>query len=134
MNGVYKETNTNGNPTRSFHRTFVIVPNAGGGFCIINDMLFVTNTTKEQEEKAFSTGVTVEPTPAPVAPAPVAMAQPSPDDAQKMMLNMLSQQTGMNDHWSINCLQQTGWDFQRALFVFNQLNSEGKIPPEAFVK
>ncbi|PZC77797.1 hypothetical protein B5X24_HaOG202987 [Helicoverpa armigera] len=134
MNGVYKETNTNGNPTRSFHRTFVIVPNAGGGFCIINDMLFVTNTTKEQEEKAFSTGVTVEPTPAPVAPAPAAMAQPSPDDAQKMMLNMLSQQTGMNDHWSINCLQQTGWDFQRALFVFNQLNSEGKIPPEAFVK
>lgn len=48
MNGLYKETNTNNNATRSFHRTFVIVPNAGGGFCIINDMLFVTNTTKEQ--------------------------------------------------------------------------------------
>lgn len=136
MNGVYKETTTSGNPVRSFHRTFVIVPNAGGGFCIINDMLFITNPTKEQEDKAFATGVVVEPippTPAPT-PTPGMVAQPSQDDTQKMMLTMLSQQTGMNDHWSINCLQQTGWDFQRALFVFNQLNTEGKIPPEAFVK
>ncbi|XP_050550004.1 nuclear RNA export factor 1 [Spodoptera frugiperda] len=135
MNGVYKETTTNGNPVRSFHRTFVIVPNAGGGFCIINDMLFITNTTKEQEEKAFVSGVAVEPTPPTPAPTPTpAMVQPSQDETQKMMLTMLSQQTGMNDHWSINCLEQTGWDFQRALFVFNQLNTEGKIPPEAFVK
>ncbi|XP_075976649.1 nuclear RNA export factor small bristles [Anticarsia gemmatalis] len=136
MNGVYKETTTSGNPTRAFHRTFVIVPNAGGGFCIINDMLFVTNTTKEQEDKAFSSGA-VEP--APVAAQPVAQAPPAAPagqdaEAQKMMLAALSQQTGMNEHWSINCLQETGWDFQRALFVFNQLNSEGKIPPTAFVK
>ncbi|CAH0686369.1 unnamed protein product [Spodoptera exigua] len=135
MNGVFKETTTNGNPMRSFHRTFVIVPTPGGGFCIINDMLFITNTTKEQEEKAFVSGVPVEPTPPTPAPTPTpAMVQPSPDEQQKMMLTMLSQQTGMNDHWSVNCLEQTGWDFQRALFVFNQLNTEGKIPPEAFIK
>ncbi|KAL0878623.1 hypothetical protein ABMA27_003701 [Loxostege sticticalis] len=136
MNGVFKETTTSGNPTRSFHRTFVIVPNATGGFSIINDILFITNTTKEQEEKAFATGA-AEPTPAAVAapaPAPAAMAAPGGGDAQKMMLAMLSQQTGMNEHWSINCLQETGWDLQRALFIFNQLNSEGKIPPDAFIK
>ncbi|RVE49409.1 hypothetical protein evm_005921 [Chilo suppressalis] len=129
MNGVFKETNTNGNPTRAFHRTFVIVPNATGGFSIINDMLYITNTTKEQEEKAFATGAVeaVPPAPAPT-PAPLA------DNSQKMMLGLLGQQTGMNDHWSMNCLQETGWDLQRALFIFNQLNSEGKIPPEAFVK
>lgn len=33
-----------------------------------------------------------------------------------------------------SCLQETGWDYQRALFIFNQLQSEGKIPPDAFVK
>ncbi|XP_013192505.1 nuclear RNA export factor 1 [Amyelois transitella] len=131
MNGLFKETATSGNPNRSFHRTFVIVPNAGGGFCVINDMLFITNPVEEQEEKAFSTGVppaAPAPSPAAAPPAPVA------DDPQKLMLNMLGQQTGMNEHWSINCLQETGWDFQRALFIFNQLQSEGKIPPEAFVK
>lgn len=48
MNGTFKETHVGGTPTRSFHRTFVIVPNNSGGFSITNDMLFVTNTTKEQ--------------------------------------------------------------------------------------
>ncbi|KAG6460833.1 nuclear RNA export factor 1 [Manduca sexta] len=144
MNGIYKETNTAGNPTRSFHRTFVIVPNTSGGFCVINDMLYVTNTTKEQEEKAFASG-SVEPTPAAPAPGPAPGAVPgvapgvaagaAPDDAHKMqLLAMLSQQTGMNEHWSVNCLQETCWDLQRAVFIFNQLQSEGKIPPEAFVK
>ncbi|KOB78243.1 Nuclear RNA export factor 1 [Operophtera brumata] len=147
MNGVFKETDgghaharvpphlrdraqlTAGTPTRAFHRTFVIVPNSAGGFCVMNDMLFISNTTKEQEEKAFSTGVATEPAPAP-APAPAAGS----DEAKKMMLVMLSQQTGMNENWSINCLQETGWDYQRALFIFNQLHTTGKIPPEAFVK
>ncbi|CAH0755150.1 unnamed protein product [Diatraea saccharalis] len=130
MNGVFKETNTNGNPTRSFHRTFVIVPNTTGGFSIINDMLYITNTTKEQEEKAFGSGVAE----APPAPAPTPTPTPSADDSHKMMIGLLCQQTGMNEHWSMNCLQETGWDLQRALFIFNQLHSEGKIPPEAFVK
>ncbi|CAH0726895.1 unnamed protein product, partial [Brenthis ino] len=132
MNGVFKETVTAGNPTRSFHRTFVIVPNSVGGFSITNDMLFITNTTREQEDKSFSSqdGV-ANPTPTPTpTPAPA----PLHDDNQRAMLAMLSQQTGMNDHWTVNCLQETGWDYQRALFIFNQLQSEGKIPPEAFVK
>uniref|UniRef100_S4PL34 Nuclear RNA export factor 1 n=2 Tax=Pararge aegeria TaxID=116150 RepID=S4PL34_9NEOP len=139
MNGVFRETNVTGNPTRAFHRTFVIVPNSNGGFSITNDMLFVTNTTREQESKAFSSGTPdqpIVPQPAQVVQAPV-VPTPQPalhDDNQRMMLNMLGQQTGMNEHWSINCLQETGWDYQRALFIFNQLQSEGKIPAEAFVK
>ncbi|XP_072938330.1 nuclear RNA export factor 1 [Epargyreus clarus] len=131
MNGVFKETNTAGTPSRAFHRTFVVVPNSGGGFCIINDMLFITNTTKDQEDRAFASAGNA---PGPSAPAPAPPPASSQDDSQKMMVVMLGQQTGMNEHWSINCLQETGWDMQRALFIFNQLRSEGKIPPEAFVK
>ncbi|XP_023954174.2 nuclear RNA export factor 1 [Bicyclus anynana] len=136
MNGVFKETNVSGNPTRSFHRTFVIIPNSNGGFSITNDMMFVTNTTREQEAKAFSAGTEQPAAPVVQAPAvaPQPALQPLYDDNQRMMLNMLGQQTGMNEHWSVNCLQETGWDYQRALFIFNQLQSEGKIPPEAFVK
>ncbi|XP_013136321.1 PREDICTED: nuclear RNA export factor 1 [Papilio polytes] len=136
MNGVFKETSTQGNTSRSFHRTFMIVPNSCGGFCIINDMVFITNTTKEQEDKLFQSGV---PAPAP-APAPVAAAPaPAPAPAvhnehHKMLLAALSQQTGMNEYWSMNCLQETGWDLQKAMFIFNKLQSEGKIPHEAFVK
>lgn len=130
VNGVFKELSSKGQVTRSFHRTFVVVPNGGGGFCITNDCLYVTNTTKEQEENCFKSQV---PTPvAAVAPVPAAN---QPSEAQKMQLiTTLGQHTGMNQHWSMNCLQETGWDLQRGLFIFNQLQSEGKIPPEAFVK
>ncbi|OWR41211.1 nuclear RNA export factor 1 [Danaus plexippus] len=134
MNGVYRETTAYGNPTRSFHRTFVIIPNATGGFSITNDMLFVSNTTKEQEDKSFSGGEVAPSSSTSAPPVATLAATPSYDENQRMMLNMLCQQTGMNEHWSVNCLQETGWDYQRALFIFNQLQSEGKIPPDAFVK
>ncbi|XP_047534114.1 nuclear RNA export factor 1 [Vanessa atalanta] len=132
MNGVYKETTVAGNPSRSFHRTFVIVPNSAGGFSITNDMLFISNTTREQEDASSSSagGVAVPGPASAPAPAPA----PAHDETQRAILATLSQHTGMNEHWSINCLQETGWDYQRALFIFNQLQSEGKIPPEAFVK
>lgn len=48
MSGVFKETVTVNTPTRNFHRTFTIVPNGSGGFSIVNDMLFITNTTRQQ--------------------------------------------------------------------------------------
>ncbi|KAL4711159.1 hypothetical protein ACJJTC_009530 [Scirpophaga incertulas] len=134
MNGTFKETSTASNPSRSFHRTFVIVPNANGGFSIINDMLFVTNTTKQQEEKPFTTGKLELPAATPVAAVAAPAPAPTAEESHKMMLGLLGQQTGMNEHWSMNCLQETGWDLQRAIFIFNQLHSEGKIPPEAFVK
>ncbi|CAH2090215.1 unnamed protein product [Euphydryas editha] len=130
MNGVYKEITVNGTPSRSFHRTFVIVPNSAGGFSITNDMLFVTNTTKEQDDASSSAPVAAPTAP---APAPGPAPGPAPDDTRRAVLASLRQQTGMNEHWSVNCLQETGWDFQRALFIFNQLQSEGKIPPEAFM-
>ncbi|KPI90891.1 Nuclear RNA export factor 1 [Papilio xuthus] len=141
MNGVFKETASQG--SRSFHRTFMIVPNNGGGFCIVNDMLFITNTTKEQEEKMFQSGVpAAAPTPVAAttsAPAPAPAPAPAASEAlhsehHRMLLNALGQQTGMNDYWSMNCLQETGWDLQKAMFIFNKLQSEGKIPHEAFVK
>ncbi|KAI5646217.1 tap, RNA-binding domain-containing protein [Phthorimaea operculella] len=138
MNGVFKEPAVSGSPTRSFHRTFVIVPNASGGFCIVNDMLYVTNTTSEQEDKAFSSGETPvpAPTPAPVVNAPAVIPAPGvvAEEQQQQLVALLSAQTGMNNHWSVNCLQETQWDLQRALFIFNQLHSEGKIPPDAFIK
>lgn len=40
----------------------------------------------------------------------------------------------MNVGWARNrCLDETGWDFQRATFVFTELNKQGTIPAEAEV-
>lgn len=32
------------------------------------------------------------------------------------------------------CLEETNWDFQRAVFIFTELHKQGTIPAEAFVK
>lgn len=32
------------------------------------------------------------------------------------------------------CLEETQWDFQRAITVFQNLHSQGVVPPQAFVK
>ncbi|GBP36332.1 Nuclear RNA export factor 1 [Eumeta japonica] len=137
MGGIFTETVTAGNPKRSFHRTFIIVPNTNGGFSIMNDLLFITNTTKEQDDRAHTSVLPVDRTSTQTALAVPAVPSTStaPDEIQKaQLIATISQTTGMNQHWSLNCLQETDWDLQRALFIFNQLQSEGKIPAEAFIK
>lgn len=32
------------------------------------------------------------------------------------------------------CLQETDWNFEKATAIFNEINGQGRIPPEAFVK
>lgn len=50
ISGLFLEQGPRTNqPLRSFNRVFVIVP-FGGGFCIINEQLFVTNATEEQSK------------------------------------------------------------------------------------
>lgn len=54
VTGMFKELKSGHKipPLRHFFRTMVIVP-AGGGFCIINDELHVTNATQEQAKVHF---------------------------------------------------------------------------------
>lgn len=44
----------------------------------------------------------------------------------------LSQQTGMNLHWSNICLTDQGWDLTKARSAYETAKQDGKIPPEAF--
>ncbi|XP_077293168.1 nuclear RNA export factor small bristles isoform X2 [Arctopsyche grandis] len=149
INGVFKETtiptSSTSNrqwlpPIRSFHKTLVIVP-FGGGFCIKNDILYVTNATPEQEAKCFKTPVST-PTPVPVQTAQIpAMTAPpvsanyAPNaDPRQQMLQTLATYSNMNLEWCTNCLEQTQWNIEKAVIIFDQLHSQGKIPPEAFIK
>ncbi|XP_046383799.1 nuclear RNA export factor 1-like [Ischnura elegans] len=135
VSGLFKETKTNREPIRAFNRVFVIVPSPGGGFCIVNEQLFITNATKEQEKAVFKPA----PAPVPAMPAePLIPAQPAAPLAgemmQEQMVQTMSQQSGMSLDWSRKCLIETGWDFERAVFVFTELHKQGKIPAEAFIK
>nr|XP_023014451.1 nuclear RNA export factor 1-like [Leptinotarsa decemlineata] len=144
VTGMFKELkgSQKNPPLRYFFRTLVIVP-AGTGFCISNEVLYVTNATPDQSVEAFKTPINVitPPQPAPAAsissPGPsVPVIVPSiPDDAMKQeMVKQMSLQSGMNLEWSLKCLEETQWDYQKASLVFQKLNSEGIVPPEAFVK
>ncbi|XP_044758210.1 nuclear RNA export factor 1-like [Coccinella septempunctata] len=150
LKGGHKNT-----PVRWFSRAFVIVP-VGSGFCISNEMLHVTNATEEQIRAlksstptpvaAIANSSTVAATPSTVSsPAvgasPVVVASPvTPvvntidDNTKQQMLQALMVHSGMNVEWATKCLQETDWNFEKATTIFNEINSQGRIPAEAFVK
>ncbi|CRL06807.1 CLUMA_CG019592, isoform A [Clunio marinus] len=138
VTGLFKERNSNPRQeyTRAFQRTMVIVPN-NGGFCIKNELLHVNNASQSQARNAFKGPVATSPqmTSPSSLPTTPQQAVSAPDDATKMqMIQAMSQQSNMNIEWSRKCLEETSWDFQRAIFVFSELFKQNKIPPEAFVK
>ncbi|XP_054261590.1 nuclear RNA export factor 1-like [Macrosteles quadrilineatus] len=136
VSGVFREVEQK-KPLRSFQRSFVIVP-VGAGFCIINEVLHVSPATSDQVKMAFKPPQPVVPA-VPVAVPPVAVAGPSTpavlDIATKQqMVSTLALQSGMNLSFSEKCLSENNWDFDRAVFIFSELQKQGKIPPEAFIK
>nr|CCQ42949.1 alternative protein NXF5 [Homo sapiens] len=48
------------------------------------------------------------------------------------MVQAFSAQSGMKLEWSQKCLQDNKWNYIRAGQVFTMLQTEGKIPVEAF--
>ncbi|KAJ8916786.1 hypothetical protein NQ315_005791 [Exocentrus adspersus] len=144
VSGIFKEIN-NGHktpPFRFFFRTLVLVP-AGSGFCIVNELLHISNALPNQAKDAFKNAVAGEPSNPGTSSADsvsstvqqVVPSVPVLDDATKQeMVHQMSSQSGMNLEWSFKCLDETHWDFQRAIEVFQQFKSRGVIPEEAFVQ
>ena len=96
------------------------------GFCIINETLFVTPATDLSKRKPF-----LNKDPVPAVPAPATTS--SLDEATKRSLaTSFSQTSGMTIEWSVQCLEQNNWDFDKAGVNFNEAKALGKIPPEAF--
>ncbi|XP_078314032.1 nuclear RNA export factor 1-like isoform X2 [Crassostrea virginica] len=138
VEGVFKETEGKSDrpPIRAFSRRFVTVPH-GAGMNIINDMLTITNASREQIQKAFK-----HPAPTPSS-SPVPEASPSAPFSQtpstytpeqQQMIQQFAAQSGMNHGWSIKCLEQNGWNYEKSGEIFLELQKQNKIPPEAFTK
>lgn len=142
VNGVFREVGKK-QPLKSFNKVMIIVP-AGSGFCIVNDLHFISSATYDQKKEAFKEPRVEAPIQQPVAAVPAApvpvpsvvsppVGPPITDiAARQQMVATLAAQTGMNLAWSEKCLTETNWDFDRAMFVFTELHKQ--IPPEAFIK
>jgi len=135
VTGMFRERETKGKSVRFFNRCFIVVPR-GSGFCIINEMLFVSNPTAAKAKKAFNSpdssmqSFGKPSTSGAAGPAPIAV-----DEATKQTLTTaLAERTGMNLVWATHCLEENLWNFDKASAVFQELKTSGKIPPEAFAK
>jgi len=132
VTGVFKETEQSTSPViRHFSRTFLVVPQ-GNGFCIVNETLFVTNSTVLSMQKAF-TGESAAASTA--ASSATGSSGDQPDASTIMsMVNMMAQKSGMNEEWSKRCLQETNWNLEAAFEAFQRASNEGKIPITAYEK
>ncbi|KAG7165454.1 Nuclear RNA export factor 1-like 3 [Homarus americanus] len=146
LSGVFRQLADRNPPIRSFTRNIIIIPE-GSGFCICNEQLYITTATIDQVKKAFKTPVvstaqSSEPdtsipstSTVPEQSQPPSVPQSAPDPGQQQaMVVKFSTESGMLPQFSQLCLEQNGWDFNKAAVMFSQLKMENKIPPEYFAQ
>nr|XP_031527370.1 nuclear RNA export factor 5 [Vicugna pacos] len=107
---------------RAFTRTFISIPASYSSLFIVNDELFVRDTSLNKTLSTFSISV----------PTPSASSMPTLSQEQQQMVQDFSTQSEMNLQWSQKCLQDNDWNYTRAGQVFTKFKAEGKIPEEAF--
>ncbi|XP_070114462.1 nuclear RNA export factor 2 isoform X2 [Equus caballus] len=123
VNGVFKEVvGKSQSSVRAFTRTFIIVPVSNSSLCIVNDQLFLRDTTPNETQSPFFMPV----------PTPTSRSMPTVSQEQQEMVQSFSTQSGMNLEWSQKCLQDNEWNYTRAGQAFTTLKTGGKIPEEAF--
>jgi len=129
VSGMFREKGTK-KQVKHFNRCFIVVPR-GSGFCIINETLSISLPTTENSKKAFtSTQSSMEDLHKPAGDSVVSL-----DEASKRTLaTAFSDMSGMNIEWSVRCLEENAWNYDRSTKVFQDLKVEGKVPPEAFVR
>lgn len=123
VSGLFKEVQgTSKECVRAFTRTFIATPGSSSCLCIVNDQLFVRDARPEEIQSAFST---------PMATLHSGSV-PTLSQEHQRMVQAFSMQSGMKLEWSQKCLEDNGWDYSRAGQIFIMLQTQGKIPAEAF--
>jgi nuclear RNA export factor len=120
VHGEFEECDqqTKATGLRSFSRTFILGPGqpGKGPIRVVSDMLSLR--AHESLPNVFA------------APVEQPVTQPSQPNQQQAMVAELSKQTGMTPQYSEMCLSQVGWDFDKAVVMFNEKKSQ--LPAEAF--
>ncbi|CAG7821748.1 unnamed protein product [Allacma fusca] len=135
MQGLFREPRDK-NMTRHFTRSFILVP-FNTGFVIVNEMFFVTNPTSPQLKSITTVQSDQRPqssrleTPTKPEIKPLFDSYKPPQTVEEK-LKLFCEKSLMNMEWARKCLDENGWDLERSMYVFSELNNAGKIPPEAF--
>ena len=113
VTGVFRERSEPGTPMRWFQRVLVLMPLAGGSYCIVNEQFHISSATAAQVS-AFkapaasavaaapavaTTAVPAAVVPAAVAPAAAELVTTDPVIRQQMVQSF-AEQSGMNAQFS----------------------------------
>ncbi|KAL4902323.1 hypothetical protein BDW74DRAFT_180824 [Aspergillus multicolor] len=145
VHGKFEEDNSGKVETRSFDRTFILGPGNGvGGIRVISDVLCLRayggNEAWQLEPQPAAAPPAMVPTSAtaanPAAPAGYGLPAPGKPDAQvqqEQLVMQLSAKTMMTLQYSELALSGNGWNMEAALKNFEELKTQGQLPPEAFL-
>ena len=120
VSGLFVEVWRKQKQTRSFTRTFLIVPQENGYF-IVNDVFMVGNSTHIQRQRFPSHNVTIN-----------SSSTPRGSAGDENPTSLISKLTGMNMKMSKQLLDESNQNVETALTMFKELNERGAIPAEAF--
>ncbi|KAI9758657.1 MAG: putative PHD type zinc finger protein with BAH domain-containing protein [Chaenotheca gracillima] len=130
---------------RSFDRTFILGPGGPAGVRIVSDVLtlrayggsacFTPHVMKDEPPAVQQPLQQLPPQqlPAQLPPNPGIAQQPQPaqeSGPQELMVLEFCRQTSLTPQYSSMCLEQNGWDFDKAMTAFQ--SARGNLPPDAF--
>ncbi|PYH96405.1 mRNA export factor mex67 [Aspergillus ellipticus CBS 707.79] len=157
VHGKFDEISGTKVETRSFDRTFILGPGGGmGGIRVINDILCLRAYggheawAVENQPAVPQAAAPAAPLAAPVAAPPAAalpgavpgapdgygMPVPGKPDAQvqqEQLVLQMSSKTRMTLQYSEMALTGNGWNIDVALKNFEELKTQGTLPPDAFL-
>ncbi|XP_055231463.1 nuclear RNA export factor 3 isoform X3 [Gorilla gorilla gorilla] len=108
VNGVFKEVEGQSQGSvLAFTRTFIATPGSSSSLCIVNDKLFVRDTSHQGTQSALFT----------LVPTAFSSSMPAFSQEQQKMVQVFSAQSGMNYQLPQNCLRNNQCDYVRAPHV-----------------
>ncbi|ODV90761.1 hypothetical protein CANCADRAFT_26747 [Tortispora caseinolytica NRRL Y-17796] len=121
LHGEFNEPSSKG--SRSFDRVFVLAPGGVAGMIIVTDMLTVRPRTHP--------GV-YEIAPNETSNGSINNANETLSEQQLQLVTKLSELSGLTPEYSRLCLEQANFDLEQGMTLFQQAQSSGSLPPEAF--
>ncbi|XP_004469724.3 nuclear RNA export factor 2 [Dasypus novemcinctus] len=121
VNGVFQEVEGKSQGcVRAFTQTFITIPGSNSSLCIVNEELFVRNTSSRETQSAFSN----------LMPRPSSNCMPTLSQEQQEMVQAFSTQSGMNLKLSKKYPHDNNWDYKRGAQIFALPKAKDTMPEE----
>ena len=130
----------NKSDTRSFDRTFVLLPGPNGSMIIASDTLMVRSYAGKDgwTSKAMAGGATGAAPGASVGAPGAPVPAPGDDFAglnpdQALIVRQLMEATRLTAKYARMCAEQGGFIPEQTMALFKQAQEGGALPPDAFM-